>query len=146
MANKVTFDRNRIYCRGKNEKGEWVFGDLLHCYDAYGNLETFIYQSEKNGGWAKHLIPDSKTIARFTGYTVNGQEIWEKNKLYFGKDYIGLICFGTYRESSDSSNTEHLGFYVEWITLVNGWIEPYPLLRKDLGYWLRKEEIKIAKE
>ena len=52
--NKISFEDKNLF-RGMDEHGEWVLGDLLHCYDEYGNLETFIYRSEKNGGWAKHL-------------------------------------------------------------------------------------------
>lgn len=142
---KLTFDGNRKLFRGKNEKGIWFFGSLLQCQDIFGNSEVFIYQSEKTGNWRQHKILDSKTIAQFTGYTLNGQDVFEKDILYFEEKYVGLICFGPYQKDFGSSNTEHLGFYVEWTTLVNGYPEPYRLFRKDLGYWLRSEKIVIAK-
>ena len=68
---RLTFDGNRKLFRGKNEKGIWVFGSLLQCQDVFGNSEVFIYQSEKTGNQRQHKILDSKTIAQFTGYTVN---------------------------------------------------------------------------
>lgn len=142
--NKISFEDKNLF-RGMDEHGEWVFGDLLHCYDAYGNLETFIYQSEKNGGWAKHLIPDSKTIARFTGYTREQRMVWENDRIFMEDmpDCIGQICYEPYRDASDSEVTEHVGFYVDWITLTNGWPEYTRMLRKDLGYWLQNKNIII---
>lgn len=79
------------------------------------------------------------------GSLLQCQDVFEKDILYFEEKYVGLICFGPYQKDFGSSNTEHLGFYVEWTTLVNGYPEPYRLFRKDLGYWLRSEKIVIAK-
>ena len=142
--NKISFEDKNLF-RGMNEHGEWVLGDLLHCYDAYGNLETFIYRSEKNGGWVKHLITDSKTVARFTGYIIQDgfRMVWENDRIFMKDmpDCIGQICYGPYRNASDSEITEHVGFFVKWITITNDWPEPSPILRKDLGYWLRNANI-----
>ena len=32
--NKISFEDKNLF-RGMDGHGEWVLGDLLHCYDAY---------------------------------------------------------------------------------------------------------------
>lgn len=96
----------------------------------------------------KHLIPDSKTVARFTGYIIQDgfRMVWENDRIFMKDmpDCIGQICYGPYRNASDSEVTEHVGFFVDWITVTNGCPEYTRMLRKDLGYWLQNENIIIV--
>lgn len=63
-----------ILFRGKTEKGEWVYGDLLHP-DLYGNgyaIEDFT----KGKNNCCDVVPE--TVGQYTGLTdKNGQKIFE---------------------------------------------------------------------
>lgn len=62
-----------ILFRGKTDKGEWVYGDLLHP-DLYGNgcaIEDFT--KEKNNCF--DVIPE--TVGQYTGLIANGTKIFE---------------------------------------------------------------------
>ncbi|MFR3809062.1 MAG: hypothetical protein ACLTX3_08950 [Lachnospiraceae bacterium] len=87
----------------------------------------------------KHLIPDSKQLLDSPGYIIQDgfRMVWENDRIFMKDmpDCIGQICYGPYRNASDSEITEHVGFFVKWITITNDWPEPSPILRKDLGYW-----------
>ena len=90
-----------ILFRGKTEKGEWVYGDLLHpdnCGNGY-SIEDFT--KEKNNCF--DVIPS--TIGQYTGLTdKNGKRIFEgdivvvdlvhfptqKGVVTYTKDFFGL--------------------------------------------------------
>lgn len=129
---------DKILFRGKNEQGKWVLGDLLH------GPKHQLYIMEK-GTWIRHKIPDAKTVCRFTGYLLDGKHIWEHDRIFLDsmQECMGTVCFGQYESDFDSPETQYLGFFVQWITLEGGWPDVATLLRKDLEFWLKKEEIQI---
>lgn len=82
---------------------------------------------------------EPETVGQFTGLTdKRGKKVFEHDMIRhrFG-DEIGVIRFGQYRNSfGDDEFGGHIGFYVAWIAGT------YPqILRKDLGYWMKMEEV-----
>lgn len=52
--------------------------------------------------------------------------------IHYGR-YIGIIAFGEY---DNHQNSFHIGFYVNWIN------DKTESLRQDLGYWIRRRDVK----
>lgn len=129
---------SEILFRGKNEKGEYVEGDLIHTQDVFENNETYIFSQTTPSKWQQHRIPDTETIGRFTGYIYNTKKVYENDRIFRDSLY-GIIRYGRYRSEFDSPKTEHCGFYVEWIGIGSSY------LRKDLGYWMN-ENVTIKRE
>lgn len=85
-----------ILFRGKTEKGEWVYGDLIHP-DLYGNgyaIEDFT--NEKNNCF--DVAPES--VSEFTGLKdKNGKRIFEGDVVkvesygYCPLTYVGKVIF-----------------------------------------------------
>ena len=134
---RLTF-KDEILFRARNEQGNWILGDLLH------GPKQQVYIMEKDT-WVKHWIPDVKTICRFTGFSLDGKRIWERDRIFSNtmQECMGTICFGPYSSDFDSQKTGHLGFFVQWISTASGWPDNVLFLRKDLGFWLEKDDIQI---
>lgn len=100
-----------ILFRGKTDKGEWVYGDLLHP-DLYGNgyaIEDFT--KEKNN--CCDVIPE--TISQYTGLTdKHGTKIFEGDIVkgeFFGftmpiRDYV---CVISWHEDVKGYNANYFG-------------------------------------
>lgn len=127
MKKELTYDSDTILCKAKKiENDEWIEGS----YVLIKKQETSHSYIVTSDGIAKKIQPDS--ICRFTGYTLDGVKIWENDQIKQLQDsrFIASIRFGTYRNVSDTSATEYVGFFVDWDN------ESY--LRKDLGFFLHR--------
>lgn len=111
--------------RGKSENGKWKYGDLITA-DWYSDGRTYILQL----GQQCQVIPE--TVGQYIGRkNKHGKKIFVGDivRHHFGDD-IGIVKFGKYKQPSDDIHTEHIGFYVDWIS---GRVKD--ALRKDVGYW-----------
>lgn len=122
----------------RTDNGEWVQGYYAKGLDVFTNCEeahiifepnTMFYSSGETDGWYK---VDPSTICQCIGLkNKNGKLIWENDIV---KDIFGDTCapikYGSYQNCFDSTKTEHIGFYVDWL---GKYAKRY---RKDLGYWI----------
>ena len=89
-----------ILFRGKTEDARWVFGDLFHDKDCFGNItHSWIYEYDKNHGrqFQSEVIPE--TVGQYTGHNDrNGNRIFVgdfvlvKDGIRYGENYE---CVGT---------------------------------------------------
>lgn len=118
--------KEHIYKAKTLEGDNWIYGDLIHC--AFG-----IAIGYKDNDGFHELYVDENTICQCI--EIHGQKFWENDIVQFDKNCIGYIKFGAYRSEFDAKETEHYGFFIDWIDV--------PYFRKDLGYWVKKEKIKV---
>lgn len=122
----------------RTDNGEWVQGYYAKGLDVFTNCEeahiifepnTMFYSSGETDGWYK---VDPSTICQCIGLkNKNGKLIWENDIV---KDIFSDTCapikYGSYQNCFDSTKTEHIGFYVDWLG------KHAKRYRKDLGYWI----------
>ena len=107
--------------------GNWIYGDLIH------GLYNTVSIGYRDDSGLHELYVDKDTVCQYI--EVNGQKFWENDIVQFDKNCIGCIKFGSYKSEFDPRETEHYGFYIEWIDV--------PYFRKDIGYWTKEEKIKV---
>lgn len=131
MQERYLFKAKRI------DTGEWVFGGLSQCAETGAYFITNMGKDHISYiGYHQEVDPD--TICQCTGLNKNGNLIWENDivKDLFS-DTAAPIRYGSYQSCFDSTNVEHVGFYVDWSGTRN---ECY---RKDLGYWINMVDAEI---
>lgn len=127
IKKELTYDSSVILCKAKTiEANKWIEGSYV-LIKKQRITHSYIVT---NDGIAKEIHPDS--ICRFTGYTLDGVKIWENDQIKQLQDsrFVAAIRFGTYRNVSDTSATEHVGFFVDW--------DEESYLRKDLGFFIHR--------
>lgn len=111
--------------RGKSESGKWCYGSLITA-DWYSDGKTYILQL----GQQCQVIPE--TVGQYIGRkNKHGKKIFVGDivRNHLGDD-IGIVKLGEYEQPYDDILTEHVGFFVDWISGSEK-----NALRKDVGYW-----------
>lgn len=103
---------------------EWHIGNIIKEPDGF-------YIRDRNKD-VMAFINNESTICQCTGLKdKNSKLIWENDIV---KDIFSDTCapikYGSYQNCFDSTKTEHIGFYVDWL---GKYAKRY---RKDLGYWI----------
>lgn len=118
-----------IFHKGKRvDNGEWVTGRI---YRLSERLNHFIMPANR-GGISFEVDPE--TVELYTGY-----KDWFTGSIIKSEFdcAVGVIRFGEYKNTMNPAVGEcHVGFYVEW----SG--DRGDLLRKDLGFWVKREYTK----
>lgn len=132
-----------ILHRGKRtDNGEWAEGDLYRKTDALGEKETIIFQDKGADAFKKNIV-DPKTVGQYTGKKdKNKKKIfeWDIVKIHDkdGSDLLAVVKFGEYNSPSLPDNLGgHIGFYLEFHKYND-------ILRKDILYWLKNEDIEVV--
>jgi hypothetical protein len=116
--------------------GKWITGYPL----TYGFEDKWYFVPESIN--ELEIVPvEKKTICRYTGEMLSdGRRLHEFDKVEVkdadGNKILGIIRFGTYQSSFDSTATAHIGFYVDW--------QDNLYWRKDLGYWVNSDRMEIV--
>lgn len=161
-------DRPRLYrAKGKDEddKNHWYVGYYFMLSDTTYCFEEDYERARKEGNdpdhhyivfdqmtdWGlpnKHLQAEIRpeTLCMSTEYVKNNQTVFQGDIIQLDKSdatvtLTGIIRFGKYKSAFDKDNTEHYGFYIEWLKVFSINTEH---LRKDMGYWMNQEEIKVV--
>lgn len=123
--------REILFHGKKTVTGEWVEGSLLTTNSTMGKLFWIVDEFGVEFGVR------AKTIGQYTGKTdKNGKRVFTDCIVTNGFDSIsGIVRFGEY--SNPVADGYHIGFYIEW----GG--KYHDILRKDLGYWARKENFEV---
>lgn len=126
MKDRYLFKAKRV------DNGEWIVGYL---YRLSENNPPFIMLRK----YGESYEVDEHTICQCTGLRdKNGNLIWENDVV---KDLFSDACaqikYGSYQSCFDSTETEHVGFYVDW---SGKYTKRY---RKDLGYWINMVDAEI---
>lgn len=131
--------------RRKYRPHEWVYGDLLICYN---NMAACIRQPDRYGV-AGFFEVDPETVGEFTGFIdKNGKRAFEGDILKWESN--GLTAYGVIRHGLIPNNDNpvrkrpirHHGFYVEWQNDgENMWGDWW---RCDLCFWLGEDCVTIA--
>lgn len=131
-------EKRHLFKAQRVDNGEWVQGNILLDIEKNKPSETYrIYPVD-------HVdicrIVDETTICQCTGLKdKNGKLIWENDIV---KDLFSDACaqikYGSYQSCFDSTKTEHIGFYVDWL---GKYTKNY---RKDLGYWVNIVDAEIV--
>ena len=84
---------------------------------------------------------EENTICQYTGLTDKAKNKAFENSIIkvIPEGEFGVIKYGEYRSAFDSSETKHIGFYVEWKNEKR-----CGLWREDLGYWLNDTTIIVG--
>ena len=116
-----------------NQESFITFGTYTFKFDVR------LYSPKKSNDYkiaAFEVIPE--TLEYHTGYSIDGVDLYTGDLIQDGIDnLIGVIKLGKYCSPFCNNIEEcHIGFYVEWLKY-----DCY--LRKDLGYWLSRADIKL---
>lgn len=127
MEDRYLFKAKRI------DNREWVQGYL------YGIWEKRYILWGMTNDIPDMIEVDPSTICQCTGLKdENGKLIWENDVV---KDLFSDVCaqikYGSYQSCFDSTKTEHVGFYVDWL---GKYTKRY---RKDLGYWINMVKAEV---
>jgi hypothetical protein len=127
--------RDILFKAKRADNGEWVEGYIVK-YGFAGKEKWYIVPSYASDLYAFEIIPN--TICQYTGLKDKAKNKVFENSIIIviSENVFGVIKYGEYRSPFDSSETKHIGFYVEWKNekRCNLW-------RKDLGYWLNDTTI-----
>ena len=143
-------EKHQIIAKAKRkDNGEWIHGyffsivsiknHLLRSEHIRSNLTCHYIHLKKSNDYkiaAFEVIPE--TLEYHTGYSIDGVDLYTGDLIQDGIDnLIGVIKLGKYCSPFCNNIEEcHIGFYVEWLKY-----DCY--LRKDLGYWLSRADIKL---
>lgn len=117
---------------------KWIEGALLPTDDEVMIATSYLCASDDHEPImvAAHKV-EPETVCIAMEYIIDSKCIFENDIVKYD-DCFGIVKFGKYRSSFDNSETEHYGFYIEWKNDRMG------LLRKDIGYWMNKRDVKIV--
>lgn len=120
-----------LFCGKRTDNGEWMYG----YYSNHSTGKTFIREVGKSCTGSYEVAPH--TIGLYANKTdKNGKKIFTDCIVTDGPDSVsGIVRFGEY--SNPFADGYHIGFYIEW----GG--KYHDILRKDLGYWARKENFEV---
>ena len=125
--------------RGK-EIGRWIQGGYAPMEGRNGY--KFITQYDEGGlvGLYTHTFVFPDSVGMWTGLETKGKN---PRKVFTGDiishisgQRIGVVRIGRYRQPW--GNCDEIGFYVEWINVVDK-----DFLRKDLVFWIEERDCKI---
>lgn len=123
IRRRMAFEKDslNLYRGKRQDNNEWIYG--FYYKDIWGDDSEYITYDCEN----YEIIPH--TVGKCTGFP----DCYQGDILQCPSgDEIGVVRYGEYNNSDDFPNTDHIGFYVEWISGRDK-----DLLRNDLGYWLK---------
>lgn len=110
----------KILFKGKqSDNKEWIIWKTEQCLERTG------------------ICVDHETICLGIECRKDNKYVFEGDVIkYLSDDKIGVVKFGKYRSPTDGLETEHYGFYIDWIS-------DFGILRKDIGFWMNHEDVEI---
>lgn len=137
--------------RGKRtDNGEWVYGAYInmHHNDGRTHIHHFIIPNGSDlsyGVKVENILVavDGDTVCEYIGIQDKNKKMifeWDIVKIHdkYGSALLAVVKFGEYNSPSRPDNLGgHIGFYLEFQKYND-------ILRKDILFWLKNEDIEVV--